>query len=85
MAVKRDPWQPIGDLICNFVLFVANATGYQPLTGGGSMPTEYADEPEPRWMLCSCCGHSTVHIPYFWVMDGDTDWECDQCGAVRGG
>lgn len=85
MATKRDPWQPIGTAIYHIVQFVANTTGYAPLTGGGSMPTEDIEEPEPRWMLCSSCGHSTVHIARFWVEDGDTDWECDQCGAVRYG
>lgn len=83
MATKRDPWQPIGTAIYHIVQFVANATGYAPLTGGGSMPTEYDEEPEPRWMLCTSCSHSTVHIAHFWVEDGDTDWECDLCGSVR--
>jgi hypothetical protein len=86
MTIKRrEPWQPVGVAIYHIVQFVANVTNYAPLTGGGGMPTEYEPEPEPRWMLCSSCGHSTVHLPYFWVMDGDTDWECDQCGAVSYG
>lgn len=80
-----DPWQPFGTVIYHIVQFVAGATGYLPLTGGGSMTHEYAEEPEPRWMLCVSCGHSTVHIPYCWVLDGETDYECDQCGAVTYG
>lgn len=81
--MATDPWQPIGTAIYHFVQLVAKTTGYQPLlTGDGPMCDDHPEEPEPRWMLCVSCGHSTVHLPYFWVEDGDTDWECDQCGAV---
>ena len=85
MATRRDPWQPIGTAIYHFVQFVANATGYSPLYEGEAMPPEYTDEPEPRWMFCLPCGHSTMHEPYAWVLDGETDYECTDCGAVTYG
>ena len=53
MATRRDPWQPIGTAIYHIVQFVANATGYAPLTGDGLMHREYEEDPEPRWMLCT--------------------------------
>lgn len=82
MANKRDPWQPVGTFIYHFIQFVANATGYQPLTGGGSMETEHTEEPEPRWLYCLPCESRTIHEPYNWVLDGETDYECTSCGAV---
>lgn len=82
MATKRDPWQPIGTAIYWIVLFLVKTIGFK-VHGGVPVAREYEQDPEPRWMLCSSCGHSTVHLAHFWVMDGDTDWECDLCGAVR--
>lgn len=82
MAAKRDPWQPLGTFIYWIVLFLVKTVGFQ-VHQGGPVAHEYTEEPEPRWMLCPSCLHSTVHLPHFWVEDGETDWECDQCGAVR--
>lgn len=84
MAAKPDPWQPIGTFIYWIVLFLVRTTGFT-VHKGEPVPREYEPDPEPRWMLCVSCGHSTVHLPYFWVEDGETDWECDQCGAVTYG
>lgn len=81
MATRRDP---IGVVLFWMVFALVKATGFQ-VHQGGAVPTEREPDPEPRWMLCSSCGHSTVHLPYFWVTDGDTDWECNQCGAVTYG
>ena len=85
MATRRDPWQPIGTAIYHIVQFVANTTGYKPLTGGGGMSTEREPDPEPRWMICIHCVRSTVHESYFWVVDGEVDYECTECGAVTYG
>lgn len=82
MATKRDPWRPLGTLIFHIVLLLAKTTGFK-VHQGGPVPTEYEPDPEPRWMLCSSCGHSTVHLAYFWVEHGETDWECSDCGSVR--
>ena len=79
-----DPWAPVISAIAYTTRLVAWAAGYS-LLGEGAKPVEYESEPEPRWMLCPSCGHSTVHLPHFWVADGDTDWECDQCGSVTSG
>jgi hypothetical protein len=82
MATSHDPWQPVGTLIYYIVLSLVKTIGFK-VHGGVPVAREYQQDPEPRWILCSSCGHSTVHIAHFWVEDGDTDWECDQCGAVR--
>ena len=83
MAAKRDPWQPLGTLI--YHLMVAGARFGLSVHGGTPVTRDYEQDPEPRWLFCDNCGHSTFWEPYRWVLEGDTDWECDQCGAVTSG
>lgn len=82
MATKPDPWRPVGVVIYFIMAFLVERLGLQ-IRKDDPMSVEYETDPEPRWMLCPSCGHSTVHLAHFWVEDGETDWECDQCGAVR--
>jgi hypothetical protein len=84
MATKRDPWQPVGTFIYHIVLFLTKTTGFK-VHGGTPVAREYESDPEPRWMFCLPCGFSTVHEPHFWVEDGETDFECSDCGAVTYG
>lgn len=83
--MATDPWQPFGTLIYHIVMFIAKATGYQPLTGGTQVKPIYSEEQEPRWTLCLSCNHETVHEAHFWIEEGDTDWECTRCGMVTYG
>jgi hypothetical protein len=82
--MATDPWQPVGTFIYHIVLFLTKTTGFK-VHGGTPMTHEHTEEPEPRWMLCVSCGHSTMHEAYAWVLDGDTDYECTDCGAVTYG
>lgn len=37
---------------------------------------------DPKWMFCSTCMRSTWFNPIYWVVEGCTDWECDECTGV---
>ena len=84
MTSRRDPWQPVGVVIYFIMVFLVERLGLQ-IRKDDPMPVERESDPEPRWLYCLNCSARTVHEAHFWVEDGESDYECSQCGAVTYG